>query len=180
MPTDQHLDEAVVELANGSTIRTNTYHDYPPGSIYLRTCDEGGRQTGHWLASELCTGDPDSAGRQLAAILAAAGGPLEAGWHKTYPAAPMRHPDTFPPDHVYRYDELYYTLEGEAIIALANGWTLRADAGEHTAHVRVCTPDGGEEGYWSVDEWADPDVGEEALGAIIGAAAGQLRVRVPN
>jgi len=68
----------------------------------------------------------------------------------------------------------------EVVVELANGWTLRAGSGEYTAHVRVCTPDGGEEGYWSVDEWADPDTGEEALGAIIGAAARQLRIRVPD
>jgi hypothetical protein len=62
--------------------------------------------------------------------------------------------------------------EGEVIIRLTNGWTLRS-GGESRAsgeYVRLCTPHGGEHLYWSSDEWRqDPVV---VMGAIINAAAG--------
>lgn len=180
--TPDHLHETVIELFNGNTIRTNTYADYGPGALYVRTTDAHGTQTGHWLAPQVGTGTEGTAAAAMAALLTSAlGAPLTAGWHGHGTPPKVRHPDAFPlEDPHYRYDDLYYPIEGECIIQLTTGWTLRCEDGDQTGFVRVCTPDGGEEGYWHVDEWADPAEVEDVLGALLGAATGQGRFRVPD
>jgi hypothetical protein len=62
--------------------------------------------------------------------------------------------------------------DGECVIPLVNGNTIRADSyGANEAgssYVRICGPDGGEVAYPSCDEWQqDPQL---VMGAILGAA----------
>lgn len=67
---------------------------------------------------------------------------------------------------------------GEAVVALASGWTLRSGVydpdspGALTSgeFVRLCRPDGSEYLYWDKGEWAaDPAL---VMGAIINSCAG--------
>jgi hypothetical protein len=65
--------------------------------------------------------------------------------------------------------------EGEVVVRLADGWSLRSGATELTGltsgeYVRLCDPEGVEFLYWDQDEWRlDPAL---VMGAIINAAAG--------
>lgn len=66
--------------------------------------------------------------------------------------------------------------DGEVVVELANGCTLRSGGETFTSgeYVRLCEPDGSEYCYWDQEEWAtDPAL---VMGAIINAAAG-LRLR---
>jgi hypothetical protein len=57
----------------------------------------------------------------------------------------------------------------ETTITLANGWTLRSEAGDN---VRLVQPDGTERIYWDRNEWHEDPVG--VMAAIFGAS-----VRLP-
>ena len=70
--------------------------------------------------------------------------------------------------------EEFVNREGEVVIKLNDGWTLRS--GSHTEPfasgewVRLCDPTGKEKIYWHNDEWQDDPI--LVMGAIINAAAG--------
>lgn len=68
--------------------------------------------------------------------------------------------------------------EGEVVVPLADGWSLRSGVYDANApgarisgeYVRLCRPDGSEYQYWDSEEWkADPTL---VMGAIMNAAAG--------
>jgi hypothetical protein len=44
--------ECVIQLANGNTIRTDTYDDNPAGSSYVRVCAPDGREVAYWTYTE--------------------------------------------------------------------------------------------------------------------------------
>jgi hypothetical protein len=44
--------ECVIQLANGNTIRTDTYDDNPAGSSYVRVCAPDGREIAYWTYTE--------------------------------------------------------------------------------------------------------------------------------
>lgn len=44
--------ECVIQLANGNTIRTDTYDDNPDGSSYVRVCAPDGREIAYWTYTE--------------------------------------------------------------------------------------------------------------------------------
>jgi hypothetical protein len=76
-------------------------------------------------------------------------------------------PDTNATDRLLNED-------GEVVVALANGYTLRSGAEDRISgeYVRLCDPDGYEVMYWHHDEWdADPIM---VMGAILNSAAGLL------
>ena len=61
---------------------------------------------------------------------------------------------------------------GEVVVSLADGWTLRSGSDDFVSgdYVRLCRPDGTEYLYWDSEEWqTDPRL---VMGAIINAAAG--------
>ncbi len=65
--------------------------------------------------------------------------------------------------------------DGEVVVTLADGWTLRSGDDHFTSggYVRLCRPDGSEYMQWDSAEWeADPAL---VMGAIINSAAG-LRI----
>jgi len=62
--------ECIVELANGRTMRTDTYEDNPAGSSYVRVCDAGGTEIAYWTYTEWQE-DPQLV---MAAIIGAAKG----------------------------------------------------------------------------------------------------------
>jgi hypothetical protein len=62
--------------------------------------------------------------------------------------------------------------DGEMVLALADGWTLRSAAEDFLSgeYVRLCRPDGSEYAYWHYNEWKDDPI--LVMGAIINSAAG--------
>lgn len=67
---------------------------------------------------------------------------------------------------------------GEVVVRLADGWTLRSGVYDQTddaaltsgEYVRLCYPDGEEYAYWDQEEWhTDPAL---VMGAVINSAAG--------
>lgn len=60
--------ECVIELANGRTIRTDTYQANPGGSSYVRICEADGSELGYWISDEWAE-DPQGV---MGAILGAA------------------------------------------------------------------------------------------------------------
>src|SRR5260370_5295785 len=44
--------ECVIQLANGNTIRTDTYDGNPAGSSYVRVCAPDGREIAYWTYTE--------------------------------------------------------------------------------------------------------------------------------
>jgi len=44
--------ECVIQLANGNTIRTETYDSTPAGSSYVRVCAPGGDEIAYWTYTE--------------------------------------------------------------------------------------------------------------------------------
>lgn len=73
--------------------------------------------------------------------------------------------------------------EGEVVVQLASGWTLRSGCSDDEGfvsgeYVRLCTPDGEEHLYWDNAEWHDEPV--LVMGAIINSAAGVVLERVPS
>lgn len=67
--------------------------------------------------------------------------------------------------------------DGEVVVRLVDGWTLRSGAQELTSgeYVRLVDPSGVEYAYWDNAEWAaDPIL---VMGAIMNSAAG-LRVEL--
>lgn len=44
--------ECVIQLANGNTIRTDTYDGNPAGSSYVRVCGQDGREIAYWTYTE--------------------------------------------------------------------------------------------------------------------------------
>ena len=65
--------------------------------------------------------------------------------------------------------------DGEVVVTLADGWTLRSADQIFTSggYVRLCRPDGTEYAYWDHTEWRDDPT--LVMGAIINSAAG-LRI----
>lgn len=70
------------------------------------------------------------------------------------------------------------TIDGEVVVRLADGCTLRSGVYDESApdrlvcgdFVRLCDPDGDELLFWDAEEWAtDPAL---VMGAIVNAAAG--------
>ena len=45
-------EETIIELADGSTIRTDTYEDNPAGSSYVRVCDPNGTEVAYGVSDE--------------------------------------------------------------------------------------------------------------------------------
>ncbi len=69
--------------------------------------------------------------------------------------------------------------EGEVVVTLADGWTLRSGDDHFISggYVRLCRPDGSEYMQWDSTEWeADPVL---VMGAIINSAAG-LRIETQS
>lgn len=67
--------------------------------------------------------------------------------------------------------------DGEVVVRLADGWTIRSAAAELTSgeYVRICRPDESEYVYYHHNEWQEDPV--LVMGAIINIAAG-LRMEV--
>lgn len=69
------------------------------------------------------------------------------------------------------------SVDGEIIVDLASGWSLRSGSEQHISgeYVRLVDPAGREIFYWHHDEWeTDPIL---VMGAIINAAAVTSKVR---
>ncbi len=62
-------DEHILELANGNTIRTDTFVSNPAGSSYVRVCDVFGMEIAYWTNTEWAE-DPQLV---MGAFLGAAG-----------------------------------------------------------------------------------------------------------
>lgn len=62
--------------------------------------------------------------------------------------------------------------DGEVVVELADGWTLRSGAEQFTSgeYVRLVRPDGTEYAYWDNAEWQEDPV--LVMGAILNSAAG--------
>lgn len=62
--------------------------------------------------------------------------------------------------------------DGEVVVKLADGWTLRSGAKHFTSgeYVRLVDPEGSESLYWDHAEWQEDPV--LVMGAIINSAAG--------
>ena len=174
--------DAIVAGAAGGTLRASSV---TPEGVPAITATSPDGQPATWRVADW-TGDDHAAALAMGAILERfAGQPLAAGWcGPGTPGVPRDRVDV-PDAAPYRYDDLWYVVDGEAVVPLANGMTLRCDGTDRrdgqpaTTFVRVCLPDHGEEGYWTVDEWADPADAEETVGAIVGACLGGPTVRVP-
>ena len=76
--------------------------------------------------------------------------------------------------------------EGEVVVNLADGWTLRSgvynqddpEALTSGEYVRLCDPNGAEYVYWDQAEWVDDPA--LVMGAIINSAAGmRIKNKVP-
>jgi hypothetical protein len=63
--------EFVIELANGNTIRTDSYVSNPGGSSYVRVCGPDGDEVAYWVCDEW----QDEAELVMGALLGAAGNP---------------------------------------------------------------------------------------------------------
>lgn len=79
------------------------------------------------------------------------------------------------PNETLRASHELLNAEGEVVVQLANGWTLRSGSDSKSGfisgdYVRLCRPDGSESLFWSSDEWRDDPV--LVMGAIMNAAAG--------
>lgn len=62
--------EFVLSLANGNTLRTDTFDANPAGASYVRVCDAAGTEVAYWTAQEWAD-DPELV---MGAIFGAAGG----------------------------------------------------------------------------------------------------------
>jgi hypothetical protein len=50
--SEDYGTECVIQLANGNTIRTDTYDSNPAGSSYVRVCAADGREIAYWTYTE--------------------------------------------------------------------------------------------------------------------------------
>lgn len=66
---------------------------------------------------------------------------------------------------------IYDEGEGEVVVHLPHGYTVRSSSEDHLSgdYVRICDPDGEELVYWHYDEWErDPQL---VMGAFINVMA---------
>jgi hypothetical protein len=82
--SENRTPECVIQLANGNTIRTDTYDSNPAGSSYVRVCAPDGHEIAYWTYTEWAE-DPQLV---MGAILGAA-----SSWHARHKAAPARATD---------------------------------------------------------------------------------------
>ena len=69
---------------------------------------------------------------------------------------------------------IYDEGEGEVVVHLLHGYTVRSSSEEHLSgdYVRLCDPDGHELVYWDWTEWRDePQLVMGAFIAVIAAAS---------